>query len=709
MKTYQERAKHILSCVIAVAVIFAVSPEAQAGVYTWNGAGSNWFDAANWGDGTAGVPGDNDTVFIGSGLVSLTGATARLASFVITNATLTFSDTTNLTTSLRATEVTLLNLGVLTHVINSDTQAPWCADARVYILCSNLTINAGGKIDVTGKGYKHGQMSSDNGCGPGGGTYGANTFRSGGGGHGGKGGGGAVTPPHGVAGVTNGSYAAPENPGSGGGAVGALASAGSAGDGGGVVRVEADGQVAVYGAIVTDGQTPPPSNGAGGAGGSIYISCRTFAGTGILAAKGGASALARQGGGGGGRIAVVYDTAAQVAVSPQPTVSFLLRGGNRGVVDGGVSTAARPGTLYLPDTRFFPASWTELNADMSLYIPVLTNWSAVELVVSNAIVTLPLVSTFSLTHNLTLTAISDVTFEEGATVIVGGNLILTNASKLSLAAAATNGVLPGYGGIVQLGGTLVVATNSILYLACSPTNGGAVFIFGRDCRIDAGGVVSANGLGFAAGNGSHLTGYGPGGGPYHNAWRAGGGGHGGKGGRSNAATSGGVVNGNANMPALPGSGGPAINAGPAYEAGGGVIWMRTTGDITINGTVTANGTTAGVDGGGGAGGSIWLDCHVLNGGGVICANGGAALTSKNGGGGGGRIAVWERVSQPSRDRIIAGDLTPAIIGTSNTVFAGVLSVNNGAGYDSGIPAEYSQPGTIVFLTERPRGTMILVR
>ncbi|MBN2052783.1 hypothetical protein JW756_04740 [Candidatus Woesearchaeota archaeon] len=54
--------------------------------------------------------------------------------------------------------------GTLTHVNNTVTQIN-----SINITCTNLTIESGGKINVTGKGFIGGNSTSINGIGPGGG------------------------------------------------------------------------------------------------------------------------------------------------------------------------------------------------------------------------------------------------------------------------------------------------------------------------------------------------------------------------------------------------------------------------------------------------------------------------------------------------------------------------------------------------------------
>jgi hypothetical protein len=170
----------------------------------------------------------------------------------------------------------------------------------------NLTIDAGGGFNAFGLGYAGGYYNvSFPGAGPGGGQY-----ADGGGGHGGVGG---LAKGGGIYGSSN----APVQPGSGGGGNNAGSVARFGGAGGGVVRVLATGAVTVNGAITASGANKAGTYGGGGAGGSIYLYCQRFSGTGGTLTANGGTGLAYDGtnpggGGGGGRISVqrITDTSA---------------------------------------------------------------------------------------------------------------------------------------------------------------------------------------------------------------------------------------------------------------------------------------------------------------------------------------------------------------------------------------------------------------
>ena len=159
---------------------------------------------------------------------------------------------------------------------------------------------AGAGFDATGRGFAGGPKQWANGYGPGGG-WGA-TY-AGGAGYGGLGGGNSFTNAGVRTGGTYGLAFAPFEPGSGGGTGNDMGQAGGAG--GGVIRIESKGDVVMNGSLLANAYGRTGHNGGGGSGGGIFVTCRTFSGTGTISANGEASSSNQtSGGGGGGRIAV---------------------------------------------------------------------------------------------------------------------------------------------------------------------------------------------------------------------------------------------------------------------------------------------------------------------------------------------------------------------------------------------------------------------
>ena len=75
--------------------------------------------------------------------------------------------------------------------------------------------------------------------------------------------------------------------------------------GGGLIRISAVGAVHINGLLTANGKDASSMYNGGGSGGGIYVTGKTFGGSGTLAANGGkGGSLGWRGGGGGGRIAV---------------------------------------------------------------------------------------------------------------------------------------------------------------------------------------------------------------------------------------------------------------------------------------------------------------------------------------------------------------------------------------------------------------------
>jgi parallel beta-helix repeat protein len=197
-----------------------------------------------------------------------------------------------------------------------------------------------------------------------------------------------------------------------------------------------------------------------------------------------------------------------------------------------------------------------------------------------------------------------------------------------------NGAYPIKGSVALARGTYNIQTLHVTNnatLSCQgdtgidPVNGSGVEIISDNITVDSGAKISADGEGFW-----HNTGPGK-------SWDAGdcsgGAGYGGRGG-DGRDSAGGPTYGTIYEPTALGSGG----GGGASGRGGGAIKLNVTNTLTVNGTITADGTRGIGNYPGGSGGSVWLICDTLAGYGSITANGGrGANTTYPGGGGGGRI------------------------------------------------------------------------
>jgi hypothetical protein len=175
-------------------------------------------------------------------------------------------------------------------------------------------------------------------------------------------------------------------------------------------------------------------------------------------------------------------------------------------------------------------------------------------------------------------------------------------------------------------------------------------------HIIVGGVLSADGAGFAAGKG-------PGAGGSCGS----GGGHGGAG-ADPGGCGGGTTYDDPNLPRLPGSGGGVLGGVGSGGAGGGAIELGAAHVDIIGFLYARGGNGVGAVSGGGAGGSILIHADMLSGGGQIAANGGDGFGLGNGGGGGGgRVALYTTASTATLNvQVEGGSSTTGPDGSAGT-------------------------------------------
>lgn len=456
---------------------------------------------------------------------------------------------------------------------------------------------------------------------------------------------------------------------------------------------------------------------------------------------------------------MVYDQTAQ-SNAPVPQIRFSANRGTGGDPNW-LSTNDRDhyfgnsdgqiGTLYFPDNTLLGE--TIINTGI-LSVPGFTAWSPASLTVDNSTIRFP-VDGFALNvagdvvisgsagalelSNAVMTCGNNLTITDGSLVMYGSTTsqpLITVGSDLNMSGSSSGS--PGtmvvyagetnasidYGALITVTGAMNLASNAWVYPVTHPTQGGSPLFRVSNLVIGAASAgFNANAKGFErVGDG---TTYNDGLGPGHgytkpSKVRPSGAGYGGRGGRSTEQTTVGAIYGITNAPRWPGSSGGSGGAvlGRIAARGGGLIRIEATQTVDLGGTLTANSGLAGAYGGGGSGGGIFVTCNSFTGAvtAVMQTKGGASGDGTCGGGGGGRIAVWHGVmSETDRDYLLAGDdgsITASLIVT-NTIdsYLGTISVTNGAGYNSGDPAQYSQPGTAVFVSINypPPGTVISFR
>jgi hypothetical protein len=715
-----------LGLIALSAILSTFSAHAQETTNIWRGTLSqDWFTDGNW--SLAVVPAAGMQVLItnpAGNQALLTNSTPLLAGLVISNSSLTCS---NWFTTINATNVAILGRGRMTlpYPFVYTNEPSGLTSNRIRIACTNLLIETGGEINADGKGYL---VANGPGKAP---SSGASN-NNGGGGHGGRGGDETQTTTSGGAGVEYGSTNAPMAPGSGGARWASSPYPTTNGCGGGAIRIEA-ANVTVNGAVLARGVIGAPYDG-GGAGGSVYITCSVFAGTnGVIRVDGGNGGANYGGGGaGGGRIALSYTTLAN-----DPSVRFSASAGPLFTLN-----PAGMGTLHLPDAGLITASTIgRLFDGVRLIVPGWNAWAPDSLLLTSNSVCLG-------ESGFTLTVTNDVVIQSngwltvggkalssrwalgsggrGATnpvVSVGGSLLLAG-STLTLGGlegdslpsltvggslVLTNaGAMPGYlvvnggwtnpaagltnGALLSVAGSMLIGTNSWMTPVSHPTNGGSPLLRSGSLTIQRGGGINADFNGFRV---YPTVAYGPGAG-ISSGNRAGGGSYGGPGGKgSSAGAFAGPTYGHAHYPVDPGSPGAfGYTADPGRGFGGGLIRIES-GDVTINGTLSASGSNSvNMYGGGGSGGGIFILCDSFSGAGsgVMRANGGNAHAVNSGAGGGGRVGVAVGLSPSEREQLLAGETIANLnVYTNWASYTGALQVLGGVAFSNG------SPGTLAFL------------
>jgi len=412
--------------------------------------------------------------------------------------------------------------------------------------------------------------------------------------------------------------------------------------GGGLVWIEATGTVSVAGTLSANGETAVSTHGGGGSGGGVFITCRRFEGqnSGLVRAQGG-NGDNGGGAGGGGRIAVVYNPTAQAKYNPRVRFSAM-RGPSPNAY--GVSRQSEHGTIYFPDASFLSTNMTSsVFSNGYVYVSNFTSWAVGSLDVSYCSFAFGNTGlAITVTNTVRILAGGSLGISAGSTFNCR-NLIVTNMGSLHVYGAPTNGTTVLYGAQVNVTEDIGIGAGSWIYPWSHRWNGGSPIFRMRNLTIPTSAGFDADGRGFLWGQG-----YGKGAG----LW--GGGGHGGKGG-TQSGYSGGLPYGRRDSPVHPGSGGGTYVWG---GCGGGVIRIKSTGTVTLNGTLKAAGESGiSTHGAGAAGGTIFLDCKTLNASATaqMVANGGDG-NGNGAAGGGGRIAIWR-----FRD-ISTGAITTNVLG-----------------------------------------------
>ena len=683
----------------------------QADSYYLGQNHGDWNDPKSWSTGA--VPKEGDRLDVSFGSLELSSPTPVLGNVRLENSTIVCR---GWNAKLSTANLTVGPGSVIT------CEGPFTNEAdkaRVWISCADLTVEEGGSIDVTKKGWSCGIATNGivqvNGYGPGAGRQGTGAA------HGGPG--GKNPNPRDAVAVGHppcyGSESQPEEPGSGG----YQETSNSGGvntqtHGGGAVRIEASGTVTVNGSVLANGgsvkyagapQITDCSDTAG-SGGSIWIKCSRFAGSGgTVEAKGGDGSepcypkwrwgvRGRARPGGGGRIAIDYGEGQLVSDLVDMTVSACagLHTGTSGYFTGAKAegevlplalqdsfrNSAELGSVWFSDRKLLDALAGDglygyvahpldysTTAGLSFTRGWVRFWGEGANISIGGDLEISGDARLEVGGAWYTNRVADVSMAgiyAGDTPVkfsVGGNMTVTGGGRFDVRPAGTAGA-DGWGAVVSVAGNLLVGEGGRMVPWCDVHTGTAAkFSVLGDFAVNAGGVVTADGLGYGAALnwvgyeilGKSSQGFGPGAGT-----NCGAGGHGGIGGNGyrngNHTGTPGVTYGDEYVPAIPGSGGGGYGYGIAGN-GGGVIYVDAGGTLRVDGGVSANGATSPDESqyvawnGSGAGGSVCLRGRSMSGSGTVSADGGAGRQTQytdnsirilgvSGSGGGGRVSIW---------------------------------------------------------------------
>ena len=624
----------------------------------------------------------------------------------------------------------------------------------MWFACDNLTIEAGGAIDVNDLGFRSSPMTSSGGsdslvAGPG---KPANCRI--GASHGGH---GAAVYSRGLGYSDNENRAyrpatyddpaAPMLPGSGG----SPEAWGNGTAGGGAVYIQANGRVSVNGSILASVTSTVSYRGSCGSGGAINIECETFTSTnGVIKADGGSSkswtriSYSNEEGaatGGGGMIAIKYDAAQET----EDMVSGLTLSAGEGVYnctltddgdgservkhygdEGEFRWEAGPGTVWTTDAKILKPIFGKTltgalvnQGNFSFADDLEFSGGHIRLATEGAHLTVG--GSLVVPGQMSRLEIGGICVtnqcylgnlwagQSENRLDVGGAVTLIDGGRLDLRAAETNA--PGQvGAKLVAGGALTVATNSTFYLWCEQRNFAIPSVEAASFHVQEGGLVSA----FARGCGTGFW-------PCNDAANhsLSGGSHVGAGGVGSYSAASHPTYDDAISPMMPGGGGQT-GAWAVGGPGGGVVYVSVKGEARVDGTIDAGGRGAlgSHTASGAAGGSILIKCQTFAGSetGMMTADGGDGrvhTATGAGAGAGGSISVWTNIK-----KFVAGN-SESRLAKWQTVslpdaYLGTTSVTNGVplyqdGTElTGYPDYYGQAGTLRCIPIQSMGGFVIV-
>ena len=599
------------------------------------------------------------------------------------------------------------NGGTLTHSATTTSTVN-----AMDLTADYIQLSADSKIDVTNKGYLGVYTGGNSAIGRTRGNSTTNGARFGqGGGHGGPGGYAASrkTPS-----PAYDSLFSPRFPGGGGGQ---SCSNSSPCNGGGVIRLTSKVFV-LDGQILANGGSPTLSSG--GAGGTVYIKTGALSGSGEIQANGGGRPNQASAPGAGGRVALYYDTLGGFSldkISARGTGGA--KGGIResAYYAGGAGTIfvksklQTYGTLIIdnkspthtvqlnPLPQVGKGKWTGVTRN------TLTNtsasWQTDDLV---GLWVTPNLKQPTKVYQITTNTQTTLTLSVGSDnltsitkvgenyrgllrldgLFVRGRAQVSTQDRLEIGLKGKPGLEFKAGGLLEAGelviepktnltmdgatlrtaspitlAALTMKNNSVLttfFPSITETFSVELKITGA-LNIDATSKIDVSQLGYLSG---YRFGNGSIGRTKGNVTTGGarsyqGGAHGGVAGYAKGISPPPQPYGSLYFPKLPGGG--AGLCGSTRNCNGGGVVRITSGSLTLNGKILANGgpeASTASSSVGGAGGSIWIETGNINGSGQIAANGGGSHNASTGAGSGGRIAVYyDTMGTFKQDKITA--------------------------------------------------------
>ncbi len=480
----------VISCGFVFGLVFFLVKTypaffSQAATVTYTGStSSTWNTAANWSTGS--VPTSADAVTIsGSSATTVTIYSGQVANF----SSLTIGGGTATTTVVligtigTGTDITILPNGVLeqknnvpqtisgtltvggmlTHTANNTTQA-----YVVDFTAQTITINAGGSVDVMGRGYA---SSAGLGSGPGGGA--GDTY-AGGGGHGGNGANGNY---NGVGDQGGVAYCDITN-------VNTIGSAGgratTGGKGGGLIRLNAAGTVTINGSILANsGAGINNTTAGGGAGGGVKIVGGTITGTpASFDISGGVPyTIFGYGGGGGGGCAQLEYTASNSITPSQITMNG--GSGNGTIFKGGAGevyikqTTAAYGDLYSYNNVLGITNTTQIVSALTLN----------SLSLSKSTYYVPVGKSLVLSNSDGTPFANSAPFPNAGKLLVNGSVNLNTGSINNINLTVDGGTITNSSVLNVSAGSAAVFNNAVFSAAPSILSYGTTTISGANSAI----------------------------------------------------------------------------------------------------------------------------------------------------------------------------------------------------------------------------------